>query len=253
MCHHDLLSRAARTASIVSVAVALVSTAPDARAQTRPSPEVTPPTVLQHVDAVYPPSAVARSAHADVVLLLTIDADGHVSNVAVASSGGADLDEAARVAARQWLFAPARRGATPVASRIKVPFHFAPPAPAPEVLETGKPNELPAQRATQAAAPAPTTGAGGPSAEPPEPEEVRVQGHIEPRFHGVSDTIFTMGALSAVPHKNAEELSISCTAPVLPHSRAVTQARAHEEHDGGEVALPRRRVARERADRRDIR
>ncbi|HEY2512623.1 MAG TPA: GTP-binding protein, partial [Polyangiaceae bacterium] len=44
---------------------------------------------------------------------------------------------------------------------------------------------------------------------------------------------------------------ISCTAPVLPHSRAVTQARAHEEHDGGEVALPRRRVARERADRRD--
>ena len=58
-----------------------------------------------HVDAVYPPSALPAREHADVVLTVTVDADGHVSKVDVAqSSGAADLDEAAIVAARQWTF-----------------------------------------------------------------------------------------------------------------------------------------------------
>ena len=38
-------------------------------------------------------------------------------------------------AVRQWTFAPARRNGTPVASRIRVPFHFAPPAPTPAIVE----------------------------------------------------------------------------------------------------------------------
>src|SRR6185312_15089358 len=96
-------------------------------------PRIQPPVVVQHVDAVYPPSALESRRHADVVLTVTIDPDGHVSKVDVVESGGADLDEAAIVAARQWTFRPATRDGRPVASRIKMPFHFAPPEPAPEL------------------------------------------------------------------------------------------------------------------------
>ena len=95
---------------------------------------------------MYPPSALASHEHADVVLTLTVDTDGHVSAVAIAQSSGAtDLDEAAVVAARQWTFTPATGDDKPVRSRIRVPFHFAPPAPPPEGVDTSKPNVLPAQ------------------------------------------------------------------------------------------------------------
>jgi TonB family protein len=63
--------------------------------------------VVTHVDAVYPPSGLKERKHADVVLVVTVDVDGHVSKADVAESGGADLDEAAIVAVRQWTFVPA--------------------------------------------------------------------------------------------------------------------------------------------------
>src|SRR5580700_277397 len=102
----------------VAAAVACVTT--QARAQAPAS--VTPPVVVSHVDAVYPPSSLKERLHADVVLTVTVDVDGHVSKVDVVESGGPDLDEAAIVAVRQWTFVPAQRGGAPVASRIKVPF-----------------------------------------------------------------------------------------------------------------------------------
>src|SRR5580704_17906265 len=156
--------------------------APASRGQVAAAGDVKPPTVVSHVDAVYPPSALAAREHADVSLAVTVDADGHVSKVEVTtSSGQADLDEAAVVAARQWTFTPAMRGDKPIPSRITVPFHFAPPAPPPEVVDTSKPNVLPEQPAVPQAAPtsqpalvpAPTapTNADGESA-----EEVDVHG-----------------------------------------------------------------------------
>ncbi|HEY2511168.1 MAG TPA: energy transducer TonB, partial [Polyangiaceae bacterium] len=113
-----------------------------------------PPVVLQHVDAVYPASALTERKHADVMVAATVDADGHVSKVEILESGGADLDEAAEVAVRQWLFSPATRGGKPIASRIKIPFHFAPPAPPPEVVETTPHDQLPVYPATPAPTPA---------------------------------------------------------------------------------------------------
>ena len=98
-------------------------------------PNVVPPSVLTHVEAVYPPSALAEQRHADVVLTVTIDVDGHVSAVEVASSGGDDLDQAAIVAVRQWTFVPAKRNGVPISSRIRIPFHFAPPAAPPEIVD----------------------------------------------------------------------------------------------------------------------
>src|SRR5258706_9468238 len=85
---------------------------------------VVPPSVVTHVDAVYPESALAERKHGDVVLAVTVDVDGHVSKIDVLQSGGPALDEAAIVAAREWTFVPAKRGGRPVASRIRVPFHF---------------------------------------------------------------------------------------------------------------------------------
>ena len=89
--------------------------------------EVVPPSVITHVDAVYPPSALAERKHGDVVLAVTVDVDGHVSKVDVLESGGADLDEAAIVAARQWTFVPAMRDGVPVRESHQgaVPFRAA--------------------------------------------------------------------------------------------------------------------------------
>ena len=194
---HSLVCLLAGVASVVG------SVAPADAQEAAPAPSVTPPHVLQHVDAVYPVSALKERKHADVVLTLTVDTDGHVSKVDVVQSGGADLDEAAVVAARQWTFTPAVRGSTPVASRIKVPFHFAPPAPPPEVVEAKPtPDQLPAQPSIPSA---PTAQSPAAAADSAPPEEVNVFGRVTPRSHGVSDYQVELGALSIIPRANASD------------------------------------------------
>jgi iron complex outermembrane receptor protein len=185
----------------VAAAVACVTT--QARAQAPAS--VTPPVVVSHVDAVYPPSSLKERLHADVVLTVTVDVDGHVSKVDVVESGGPDLDEAAIVAVRQWTFVPAQRGGAPVASRIKVPFHFAPPAPPPElVTPEPTPSTLATQPAVQPQEPPPPAKveAAAPAAGV---SEVQVRGRLEAREHGASDYTETVGELKAVPRANASD------------------------------------------------
>jgi TonB family protein len=126
MAKGDRAVRVARALRHALFACAALAHGRPAAAQ--PGAAITPPTVLTHVDASYPRAAVPSGVHADVELVVTVDADGHVSDVKVAQSGGPELDEAAITAIRQWTFRPALRGKTPVASRIRVPFHFAPPA-----------------------------------------------------------------------------------------------------------------------------
>src|SRR5450755_4722898 len=173
MAHRLALAFALVTSGIVA-----------ASAAARGASDVTPPVVIQHVDAVYPPSALAERKHADVVLTVTVDADGHVSKVDVAQSGGADLDEAAIVAARAWTFVPAMRGDKRVASRIRMPFHFAPPAPAPELVETPTtPGDIPVHEAVSTvprAEPAATARAAPPG-------EIVVTGRSRPPNRGPSD------------------------------------------------------------------
>ena len=215
MCHRHSLGEVGRALALCGASVLSVGgvTAPgrDAHAQSPDEHTVKPPTVVSHVDAVYPPSALADREHADVKLTITIDTDGHVSKVDVTeSSGHPDLDEAAVVAVRQWTFVPAMRDDKPVASRISVPFHFAPPAPPPEVVDMSKPNTLPPQPAVPQAAPAPppaaapapkTTGSTDTEAE----EEVEVAGRLVRRNGGVADYDVTIGKLSAIPRTNASD------------------------------------------------
>ncbi len=129
MCHrHSVLHHALRvTAVACAAATAVLAGAPLTFAQGTPGAAVVPPVVVQHVDAIYPPSALAERKHADVVLTVTVDADGHVSKVDVAQSGGADLDEAAVVAARQWTFVArdARRQARRQPHQDAVPLRAA--------------------------------------------------------------------------------------------------------------------------------
>jgi TonB family protein len=160
--------------------------------------EVVPPVVIHHVDAVYPPSALAAREHADVVLAVTVDADGHVSKVDLVESGGPDLDEAAMVAAREWTFVPAMRDGKPVASRIKMPFHFAPPAPPPELVETPPaPGEVAVHDAVPSAPP--------PAAPPEAVAEVSVTGRARSPSRGGGDFELPVGELAVVPRTNAAD------------------------------------------------
>jgi TonB family protein len=182
--------------------------APDAT----PAPAVVAPVVVTHVDAVYPPSALAERQHGDVVLGVTVDTDGHVSKVEVLQSGGDAFDEAAVIAVRQWTFRPAERAGTAVASRIRVPFHFAPPAPPPEMVTPPvEPLELAPQTAalpSSSTTPAPAQAAATPAATPPaEPAyDIHVQGRHLPKSRGASDFQLPIGELRRVPRANAAEM-----------------------------------------------
>ena len=161
---------------------------------------VSPPTVITHVDAQYPSSALPMREHGDVTVAVTVDVDGRVSKTEVLASGGPSLDEAAVVAVRQWTFTPARREGKPVASRIRIPFHFAPPEPPPEIVAPPVAPEpvLPSHPATH----------------PAEEDEVQVFGRAAPASRGASDFTFELGELARVPAKNASEL-LRAAAPGL--------------------------------------
>ncbi len=89
---------------------------------------VTPPRLLNFVDAPYPPEARKERRGAEVVLRLDIDAVGRVTEASVHQSGGEHFDKAARQAALQFVFTPALRAGRPIAARILYTYRFEPPA-----------------------------------------------------------------------------------------------------------------------------
>ena len=97
-----------------------------------PSTPVTMPKLLQFVSAAYPPEARTAGLAADVLLRITIDETGKVTDVEVVEPAGNGFDEAARQAALQFTFEPARKNDTPIKSRIvyKYSFTLAPAEPA---------------------------------------------------------------------------------------------------------------------------
>jgi TonB family protein len=95
------------------------------RAETS-TPRVTMPEVIERFDATYPEGA-ALAQPVTLVLFVSIDVHGHVTNITVAESGGARFDEAARAAVAHWRFSPAKRDGRAIAARIRVPYRFDPP------------------------------------------------------------------------------------------------------------------------------
>lgn len=212
----------------------------EARAQDPPE-AVTPPSVITHVDAHYPPSARAERKHGDVMLAITVDADGHVSKVDVVESGGADLDEAAVVAARQWTFVPAKKNGRALASRIRVPFHFAPPAAPPELVAPSRADGdhvLPPHGAVAEPAPAQAEAAAPHAA----PSEVTAHGRPIPPVRGTSDFRIPRLTLTAAPHGSGADML--ATAPGVyvahPEGEAIAQRiylRGFDAEHGQDVEL----------------
>lgn len=94
-------------------------------------PVITPPELVDFVQADYPPEAQEQGLSAEVEVALTIAVDGSVSEAAVETPVGNGFDEAAVAAVRQFRFEPARRHGEPIAVRIRYRYVFelAPPDP----------------------------------------------------------------------------------------------------------------------------
>ncbi len=123
---------------------ALLATAlaqePTTGATPAPEPAVVPPVLAQFVEAPWPPDAPPDPV--EVVLRLTIDEGGGVTDAAVVTSGGPGFDEAAVGAARQFVFSPATRGGVPVPVVLDFSYRFA-LAPAPAAPEAAPAAESP--------------------------------------------------------------------------------------------------------------
>jgi iron complex outermembrane recepter protein len=204
--------------SIVSrracAAVALLVTQ-QVGAQPLPPPGVVAPQAIEHPAATYPESERASMQPADVVLILTIDAAGRVSDATVAVSGGAAFDQAAIAAARAWRFSPALRDGRPVAARIRLGFHFDPPSPAPtagpveaaDAARAAKPDVQPTPPAEPTSAPASPAAAAPAAQAGAEPAtEIVVVGRSHIPSRGVGDYEIPVGNLARVPRSDAASL-----------------------------------------------
>ncbi len=81
----------------------------------------------------YPPELACADIGGEVVLRLTVGADGQPTEVVMLeSSGQPALDAAATEAVRTWRFQAATRGGQPSPSTINVPVTFTPPVEKPD-------------------------------------------------------------------------------------------------------------------------
>ncbi len=80
--------------------------------------------LLKSVEPVYPDAERAKGETASVGLVLSIDVEGHVSDVSVVRSAGPAFDAAATEAAKQLAFTPATRAGKATAARIPFSFEF---------------------------------------------------------------------------------------------------------------------------------
>ena len=116
--------RAARASTLTFAVYALLASRVHAQA-----PTLTPPELLQDAEAEYPRAARAQRLEATVVLKLTIDTQGTVSDAEVIEPAGHGFDEAARQASLRFRFAPAKRDGVPIIATIRYPYRFEPPPP----------------------------------------------------------------------------------------------------------------------------
>ncbi|WP_395850791.1 TonB-dependent siderophore myxochelin receptor MxcH [Cystobacter fuscus] len=125
----------------------------ESRAQEAPpaAPALEAPKLKESAEAPYPPQALEERLEAKVVLRLTLDAEGQVTQAEVVGPAGHGFDEAAREAALRMRFEPARRNGTPMPSRILYTYEFqpppepTPPAPPPPPAGSDEPIEVTVQ------------------------------------------------------------------------------------------------------------
>jgi vitamin B12 transporter len=150
-------------------------------------PAVVPPKLLEAPEPEFPEQARAAGlTEAEVVLRLSIDAEGKVTAAEVTQVAGTGFDEAATLAALAYRFEPARRGGVTVASRIlvrvafRLPADAAPAAPPEPPAAAEPPTPLPPAD-TPPSAPTTAPPSRAPSTSPPVgvAVEITVQGQSE--------------------------------------------------------------------------
>jgi len=89
-----------------------------------PAPLVEGPALLELVDAAYPSQAAEERREAEVVLRLSLDETGQVTEAVVVTPAGFGFDEAAREAVMASRFAPARDASGPVPVVVDFTYAF---------------------------------------------------------------------------------------------------------------------------------
>ncbi len=82
------------------------------------------PALLTFVEAQYPADAQKRGLAASVKLMITIGADGLVSEAVVTGPAGEGFDEAASAAVKQFVFTPAEVDFTPAPVQVEYVYNF---------------------------------------------------------------------------------------------------------------------------------
>jgi TonB family protein len=235
--------------SVAVLAVLLAATPALAQPPPPDGGNVTLPSVVEHVDAVYPPGKLQQGVDTTVEVLVTVERDGTVGGAEIATSGGEEFDAAALAAVRRWRFSPATRAGKPIRARIRVPFHFAPdphppvgpgePEEAPHAHDHTGPEEKPAPPAEKPRPPAgkPKPGEVAPEelpsglalphavAEPGKPIEIHVQGRPNPPRRGASDFRIDRVLIEAAPRPTAADIlkSVPGLHVMRPEGEAVAQ------------------------------
>src|SRR6187549_737705 len=168
---------------------------------------IVPPHVRSQTAPDWPANAPA-DRDVDVVVVVTVAADGAVLDAHVDDSVGADYDHAAIAAVKRWQFEPATRNGQPIPARVRALVHFAPATatPAPLPAPTTPPT-APAPGPESKPDPVVPDSASKEAAEDPHgPTEITVAGRARPPTRGASDYSISVGELSLVPHNNASDL-----------------------------------------------
>lgn len=125
-----VLKRSGRAQVFAIILTAAAPASAQIGATTRPeappeSPVATvPPRLTQFIQAEYPADALAQGLEGSVLLELTIDPTGHVTQAIVVQPLGHGFDEAASASARAFIFEPARRDGAVVASILRYRYRF---------------------------------------------------------------------------------------------------------------------------------
>jgi iron complex outermembrane receptor protein len=190
-----------------------------------------PPTLVKRVEPVFPPAAAAAGGVAEVILSVAVGVTGEVDDIAVVTSGGADFDQAAAAAVRQWTFAPATRDGQAIAARIRVPFSFSAPPP-PSTQPASAPSEAEPRVSPSVSPPGPSHATPAIPTKPVATSrteavlEATVVGERHPRATTTTEYVVELGKLRVVPRKSAAEQLM--LAPGVLTSNHGGEGHAHE-------------------------
>jgi TonB family protein len=222
---------------LVLVGAALAPSTARAQATIGPKP-------LNHPEAPYPQSELATPREANVVLDITVEKDGTVSDPHVhQSTGGPAFEQIALDTIRTWTFTPALRNGLPVRSRIQAAFHFDPP-PVPATPPPPPPEAPPAKPPVKGPPPKPPEHAALPLEEAPvtptKSLEAEVLGHKDRDTGSAAEYHEPIKELGYVPVKNAAGRLMLAPGILLSNEGGEGHAeqvflRGFDTHEGSEI------------------